>query len=33
MVRWITMGAMAVVTIAWIAVLAWLAVSLVKWFI
>ena len=30
MVRWITMGVMVVVTVAWIAILAWL---LVKWFI
>jgi predicted lipid-binding transport protein (Tim44 family) len=33
MVRWITMGAMVVVTLAWIAMLAWLSVSLVNWFI
>jgi hypothetical protein len=33
LVRWITIGAMAVVTIAWIVTLAWLSVSLVKWFI
>ena len=33
MVRWITMGAMVVVTIAWIAMLAWLSVSLVEWFL
>ena len=29
MVRWITIGAMAVVTLAWIAMLIWLLVSLV----
>jgi len=29
MVRWITMGAMAVVTLAWIGVLIWLLASLV----
>ena len=29
MLRWITLGAMAVVTLAWIAVLFWLLVFLV----
>ena len=29
MVRWITIGAMVVVTLAWIAMLVWLLVSLV----
>ena len=33
MVRWITIGVMAAVTIAWIVMLAWLSFSLVKWFI
>jgi hypothetical protein len=30
MVRWITIGVMAVVTLAWIAMLVWLLASLVR---
>jgi hypothetical protein len=30
MVRWITIGAMAIVTVAWIAMLVWLLVLLVR---